>query len=135
METFRVVLNEWNQKYLSVISPGDAQPFVRITKRGEPQDDFTLSEILDFLESRHDISLKMTNHLHEKSCSPVTYDRLTSHLVSFVYLRDKPFVLFEREDRFREVKGVPQFCRVYIGLTSWTSIWNNKDEILHALRD
>src|SRR3989442_14862888 len=113
METFRVVLNEWNQKYLSVISHGDAQTCVRITKRGEPQDDFTLSEIHDFLEKRQHMTEKIANHLHEKSCSPVTYDRLTSHLVSFVHLRDKPFVLFEREDRFREVNGVPQFCRVY----------------------
>ena len=120
MESLRFMLNYWNQKELVASQATDS---VQIWKRGFLQDEYGLDEIEEFYLEREWLVPKITAHLTGKTNEHLGhYDRLQSHLIHYIMLRDKPFILVERDANFKEVDGVPQFCQTHLGLTAWTSI-------------
>ena len=120
MEPMRFVLNYWNQKEVVASQATDS---VQLWKRGLLQDEFTLDEIEEFYLEREWLVPKVTSSLTGKAMDlHGHYDRLDSHMIHYIVLRDKPFILIERDARFKEVDGVPQFCQTHIGLTAWTSL-------------
>jgi len=85
-------------------------------------DELNEEELVDLYEQNHLVSY-VTDHLNGKivELRPDCI-RLRSHLLHFIQLRDKPFVLLERDSNFEEVDGVPQFKHTHLGLTAWSAL-------------
>lgn len=124
MDVVRVTLNPDNGKELVIKSTENKGLVVQILKKDQLQDEYTEGEVKDFYWRGVDVCEKITRHLqssdgvaHSGHC--FSFD---SHLVKFIRLRDKPFVVVERENCFDEVRGVPQLRAIHLGLTSWTAL-------------
>jgi len=130
--TLRIELNQNSRKAL-VASKTDAICVLQLWKRGRLQDQFDQEELEDLWEQKH-LAEYVSTHLQggdvSQHLSRCSYVRLRSHLLHFIRLRDKPFVLIERDSAFEEVNGVPQFRDTYLGATAWTALCKHGATIL-----
>lgn len=127
MEPLRIMLNLWNQKELVATEP---RGVVEVWKRGVLQDEYDMDEIDTFYDEHKWLFPKVTAHLtgKTKGCGEDT-DRVGVHILHYLYLRDKPFVLVERDTGFTEVNGIPHFFQTYWGETAWSVFLENAKDI------
>ena len=90
-------------------------------------------ELINLYEEKHVANL-VTAHLnyHEDIgafLGETSYIRLLNHLLHFIKLRGKPFVLLSKDSAFEEKKGVPQLKDVYLGLTAWMALQEHAQNI------
>lgn len=116
----RIVLNPDNAK--EVVATCDPEWKLELRKGGVALDELSEAELLDLYEQRH-LAEYADEHLNGREVEDrPALVRLLNHLLHFIHLRDKPFLLLERDSVFEEQDGVPQFRHTYIGQTAWTTL-------------
>lgn len=122
------MLNYWNLKEVIALPLSQT---IQILKRGLLQDEFHICEVDEFFYERDTLFPKITAHLKGETQEHLgTYDRLESHLIHYIQLRDKPYIRIERDDNCYAIKGVPQFAQTHFGLTSWTALCKQAKNIM-----
>ena len=122
----RITLNTYNQKEI-VVLPGHS---VQIWKAGEMHGTFKIHEFKHF-DSQ--IFARITQYLQTGTRTWESIDALPTHIIHYIELRNKPFVLIERDDHFNEINGIPVIEQVYLGNTAWQTIVKHKQHIMYTL--
>ena len=130
--TLRIELNPGNRKVL-VAAKDEGAWLLQVLKRGRLLDVLNEDELINLYEEKHVADL-VTAHLNnhediEAFLGETSYIRLLNHLLHFIKLGGKPFVLLSRDSAFEEKKGVPQFKDVYLGLTAWMALKEHAQNI------
>ena len=122
----RITLNAYNNKEL-VVLPGHS---VQIWKAGEIQGSFMKHELKELSRT---LLTRITNYLQTGEHNGEPFDTLPTHMVHYIELRNKPFILIERDDHFVEINGIPAIEQVYLGNTAWQTLLHHKHDIISAL--
>ena len=136
MEALSVVLNAYNLKRLVVVPQehGAGECSVQIWKGDELCDVFEYSDIEFFLTMKKHVIRRISCFLKgNRPDMAGSWFTTLNHTITFLELRDKPFVSIERDDRLQEINGMPHFKQCYFGCTAWNELCKNRKEIVMTL--
>ena len=138
MELLRATLNPLTEKDVVLVRKNDSI-FVEVWKREEKlcsfsQDDYV--ELFEYPAARQILLYGLKKFFEGEHFRRDKYSKLKNHRIHYLFRRDKPFILIERDDVFPEDEnGVAHSEQFYLGRTAWKSLLSHGDEIFNTLQN
>ncbi|KAK3913490.1 UvrABC system protein B [Frankliniella fusca] len=135
MEVLRITLNHTTGKQLVVTHRENGDPTLAFYKRGRTLITLTYWEVNQILTLHKPLLAMARKHFKGRFIPPT--QRIANpgnFMLYFKTLRNKPFVLIERDDVFTEMGNLyPELQKLYLGKTSWKTLCENRELIISTL--